>query len=33
MRLSEPLQQQFEYVWTSFSLLDEVAPPPLASLA
>ena len=33
MRLSEPLQQQFEYVWTSFSLLDEVAPPPLSSVA
>ena len=26
MRLSEPIQQQFEYVWTSFSLVDEVAP-------
>ena len=26
MRLSEPIQQQFEYVWTSFSLIDEVAP-------
>jgi hypothetical protein len=33
MRLSEPLQQQFEYVWTSFSLLDEVAAPPLSSVA
>ena len=26
MRLSEPLQQQFEYVWTSFALVDEAAP-------
>jgi hypothetical protein len=33
MRLNEPLQQQFEYVWTSFSLLDEVAAPPLSSIA
>jgi len=28
MRLNEPIQQQFEYVWTSFSVLDTVAPPP-----
>jgi hypothetical protein len=26
MRLSEPIQQQFEYVWTSFALLDESTP-------
>ncbi len=25
MRLSEPIQQQFEYVWTSFALIDESA--------
>jgi hypothetical protein len=28
MRLNEPIQQQFEYVWTSFSVIDTVAPPP-----
>jgi hypothetical protein len=28
MRLNEPIQQQFEYVWTSFSVIDRVAPPP-----
>jgi hypothetical protein len=28
MRLSEPIQQQFEYVWTSFAVIDKVAPPP-----
>ena len=26
MRLNEPLQQQFEYVWTSFAVIDKVAP-------
>jgi hypothetical protein len=25
MRLNEPIQQQFEYVWTSFSLIDDAA--------
>jgi hypothetical protein len=25
MRLSEPIQQQFEYVWTSFALIDDAA--------
>jgi hypothetical protein len=33
MRLSAPIQQQFEYVWTSFSLVDEVAPPPSSGIA
>jgi hypothetical protein len=33
MRLSEPIQQQFEYVWTSFALIDEVAPLPSPDLA
>src|SRR6185369_8324327 len=33
MRLSEPLQQQFEYIWTSFSLVDETAPLPLPTMA
>jgi hypothetical protein len=33
MRLSEPIQQQFEYVWTSFALIDEVAPLPTPSIA
>lgn len=28
MRLNEPIQQQFEYVWTSFALVDKVAPVP-----
>jgi hypothetical protein len=28
MRLNEPIQQQFEYVWTSFAVIDKVAPPP-----
>jgi hypothetical protein len=28
MRLNEPIQQQFEYVWTSFVVIDKVAPPP-----
>jgi len=27
MRLNEPIQQQFEYVWTSFAVIDTVAPP------
>jgi hypothetical protein len=27
MRLSEPIQQQFEYVWTSFSVVEKAAPP------
>jgi hypothetical protein len=27
MRLNEPIQQQFEYVWTSFAVIDRVAPP------
>jgi hypothetical protein len=26
MRLSEPLQQQFEYVWTSFVVIDKAGP-------
>jgi hypothetical protein len=26
MRLSEPLQQQFEYVWTSFVVIDKLEP-------
>ncbi|HEX4523295.1 MAG TPA: hypothetical protein VH704_07225 [Casimicrobiaceae bacterium] len=26
MRLSEPIQQQYEYVWTSFALIDESTP-------
>jgi len=33
MRLSEPLQQQFEYVWTSFALIDEVAALPTMASA
>ena len=33
MRLSAPIQQQFEYVWTSFSLVDEVAPLPSSGIA
>jgi hypothetical protein len=33
MRLSEPIQQQYEYVWTSFALIDEVAPLPASSAA
>jgi hypothetical protein len=33
MRLSEPLQQQFEYIWTSFSLVDETAPLPSPTMA
>jgi hypothetical protein len=28
MRLNEPIQQQFEYVWTSFAVIDKMAPPP-----
>jgi hypothetical protein len=28
MRLNEPIQQQFEYVWTSFAVIDKAAPPP-----
>jgi hypothetical protein len=28
MRLNEPIQQQFEYVWTSFAVIDKLAPPP-----
>jgi hypothetical protein len=28
MRLSKPIQHQFEYVWTSFAVIDEVAPLP-----
>jgi len=28
LRLNEPIQQQFEYVWTSFAVINEVAPPP-----
>ena len=28
MRLSTPIQHQFEYVWTSFAVIDEVAPLP-----
>jgi hypothetical protein len=28
MRLNEPIQQQFEYVWTSFAVIDKVTPPP-----
>jgi hypothetical protein len=28
MRLNEPIQQQFEYVWTSFSVVDRVTTPP-----
>ena len=28
MRLNEPIQQQFEYVWTSFAIIDREAPPP-----
>ncbi len=28
MRLNEPIQQQFEYVWTSFLVIVKVAPPP-----
>ena len=26
MRLNEPIQQQFEYVWTSFAVIGKVAP-------
>src|SRR5258705_7355914 len=26
MRLNEPLQQQFEFVWTSFGAMDTLAP-------
>jgi hypothetical protein len=33
MRLSEPIQQQFEYVWTSFALIDEVAQPGVPGMA
>jgi hypothetical protein len=29
MRLNEPIQQQFEYVWTSFAVIDKVAPLPI----
>ena len=32
MRLSQPIQQQYEYVWTSFALVDEVAPLPSSSM-
>jgi len=28
MRLNEPIQQQFEYVWTSFAVIDKGTPPP-----
>jgi hypothetical protein len=28
MRLNEPIQQQFEYVWTSFAVIDKVESPP-----
>jgi hypothetical protein len=28
MRLNEPIQQQFEYVWTSFAVTDKAAPLP-----
>jgi hypothetical protein len=27
MRLAEPIQQQFEYVWTSFSVVEKITPP------
>jgi hypothetical protein len=33
MRLSEPIQQQFEYIWTSFALIDEVAQLPSPTMA
>jgi hypothetical protein len=33
MRLSEPIQQQFEYVWTSFALIDEAASLPSPCMA
>jgi hypothetical protein len=33
MRLSEPIQQQFEYVWTSFALIDEAAQPGMPGMA
>jgi hypothetical protein len=33
MRLSEPIQQQFEYVWTSFAFIDEAAPLPSLTMA
>ena len=28
IHLNEPIQQQFEYVWTSFAVIDKVAPSP-----
>jgi hypothetical protein len=33
MRLSEPIQQQFEYAWTSFAFIDEAAPLPSPAMA
>jgi hypothetical protein len=33
MRLSEPIQQQFEYVWTSFAFIDEAAQLPSPAMA
>jgi hypothetical protein len=33
MRLSQPIQQQYEYVWTSFALVDELTPLPASSAA
>ena len=32
MRLSEPLQQQFEYVWTSFVVIDKAGPQLLSNI-
>ena len=31
MRLNEPIQQQFEYVWTSFAVIGKIAPLPNAN--
>ena len=28
LRLAEPIQQQYEYVWTSFAVIAKMAPPP-----
>jgi 2-polyprenyl-6-methoxyphenol hydroxylase-like FAD-dependent oxidoreductase len=33
MRLSEPIQQQFEYVWTSFAFIDDAAQLPSPAIA
>jgi hypothetical protein len=33
MRLSQPIQQQYEYVWTSFAFVDELTPLPASSAA